>query len=60
MAGAVPGHARAERLKARILKYWSERGETPLVWIEVGRSQDGDPCPIRSDMVNGRPRPENK
>jgi hypothetical protein len=49
----------ADRLKKRILEYWSERGyavDVKLVDAGFMPAMRSARCDVRSDMVNGMPR----
>jgi hypothetical protein len=50
----------AEHLAKRIQTYWSERGFDVYVWIESFTSSEGTYFRVRSDLVAGLPRGEER
>lgn len=57
--------AGAGRLAKTILEYWAARGAAPRVYVAIDSgslraNRDGTMFVVRSDMVNGLPRPSSR
>jgi hypothetical protein len=51
----------AREIARTIIEYWMKRGYTPAVTVVASDNYDsnhrGVICVVRSDMINGQPRP---